>query len=373
MLAALHLNPIQILMAVGWLVGWVLLFRVPRLPGNSAPAQDDEPITIIIPARNEASSLPNLLGDLARERPAGARVLVVDDQSEDATGAIARGFDFVEVIEASALRDRWLGKTWACHTGAVAAEAGTLVFLDADVRLHGDALARAVAHRRATCDLLTIWPRHLVKRPYEYMSAMFNTVTMMAVAAGSLIRPRRPRGGFGPVMITSSEAYEAAGGHAAVRDQIVDDFALAACYADAGKQVVNVGGGKDVTFRMYPDGLGSLIEGWTKNMGSGCFTLSFLRIAAVVLWATMAIGVLKWGGGVPRPLPTTLYGLYVVQLFVMFRQLGNFGVLSALLYPVHILLLCVILVRSGYRTYIRRSVTWRGRQVPIARFGRSVD
>ena len=73
------------------------------------------------------------------------------------------------------------------------------------------------------------------------------------------------------------------------------------------------------------------------------------------------------------PLPTTLYGLYVVQLFVMYRQLGNFGVLSALLYPVHILLLCVILLRSGYRTYIRRSVTWRGRRVPIARFGRSVD
>lgn len=369
MLEALHLNPFKVLMAVGWLMGWVLLYRVPRLSGSSTLAQDDDPITVVIPARNEASSLPNLLGDLARERPAGARILVVDDQSEDTTGEIARSFDFVEVIDASALRDGWIGKTWACHTGSERAQAGTLVFLDADVRLHGDALARAVAMQRRCCDLLTIWPRHMVKKPYEYMSAIFNTVTMMAVAAGSLIRPRRPSGGFGPMMITSSEAYEAAGGHAAVRDQVIDDFALAGCYARAGKRIVNLGGGKDVTFRMYPDGFESLIDGWTKNMGSGCFTLSFLRLAALVFWVTMGLGALTWGGGIPRTFPTILYALFVVQMFVMFRQLGNFGVISAVLYPLQIILLCVILLRSWYRTYVRRSVIWRGREVRISRFG----
>ena len=58
------LPPILIIMAVAWLVGWVLLWRVPHLPRTRRENAGTEPLTIVIPARNEASSLPNLLGDL---------------------------------------------------------------------------------------------------------------------------------------------------------------------------------------------------------------------------------------------------------------------------------------------------------------------
>ena len=332
------LGPFKIFMLLAWVVGWVLLFRAPRLAHRSAPraqGSDDPvvPVTIVIPARNEAGSLPTLLDSLASSRPRGARVVVVNDGSEDDTAAVAGGYPFVEIVDADPLRDGWIGKTWACHAGAALAEPGTLVFIDADVTLHGDALVRAIARQREQGGLLTIWPRHVVRNPYESFSALFNVITMMGVGAGSLIRPRRVRGGFGPFMVTSTEAYEAVGGHEAVKGSVIDDFALAGNYAAAGLPIVNLAGGRDVSFRMYPDGFASLLEGWTKNMSAGAFTLSALRFGFIVLWLAVGLGLLRWGGGVPRTFPMVVYGLYVIQLLVMFRQLGNFGLLTALLYP----------------------------------------
>lgn len=359
------LPPILIIMGVAWLVGWVLLFRVPRLPNARREGASDEAITIVIPARNEVSSLPNLLGDLAAERPEGCRVIVVDDNSEDETGAIARSFDFVEVLEASALRDGWIGKTWACHTGARTVTDGVIVFLDADVRLHGDALARAVAERAHRGGLLTIWPYHRVHRPYEHASAMFNVVSLAASGAGSLLPPKRPRAGFGPLMITTKADYDRVGGHEAVKGSVIEDFALTARYSAEAIRVTNLTGGRDVSFRMYPDGFRSLFEGWTKNFGSGAWVIGFLRFAALVFWMTFAVGALTWGGGVDSHVwPRIFYAGFALQFFVMMRQVGNFSVLCALLYPLGIWFLALVLLRSLWRTHVRKSVTWRGREVP---------
>ncbi|MDA1194467.1 MAG: glycosyltransferase [Planctomycetota bacterium] len=353
----------RIALGLAWLVGWVLVWRVPRLPrANGSEALD--PVTIIIPARNEASSLPNLLGDLAAHRPPGARVLVVDDGSEDDTAAIARSFDFVEVITAEGLRDGWLGKTWACHTGARAAVGGTLVFLDADVRVHGDAIERAVRTRADRGGLLTIWPYHVPERPYEHASAIFNLVSMAAAGTGSLIPPRQGYAGFGPFMVTSKTDYDAVGGHEAVRGSVIEDFALSRRYGEAGHKVTNLGGGSDVTFRMYPDGFRSLLDGWTKNYGLGLFALPIVRLLAIIGWLTAGVGLYTLGGGVERHVSLRILGgLYVVQFFLMFRMVGRFSVLCALLYPLQILFLVAVLLRSLWRTFVRKKVTWRGRDI----------
>jgi 4,4'-diaponeurosporenoate glycosyltransferase len=362
------LDPTKILMALAWLTGWILLTWAPRLR-RKQPARPsaDGALTIVIPARNEVSSLPNLLDSLARERPEGARVLVVNDGSEDGTAALARTYAFVEVLDAAALRDGWIGKTWACHTGAREAAPGTLVFLDADVHLHGDALARAVAEQRERGGLLTIWPRHVIQRPYEACSALFNVLTMIGVGAGSLIRPKTIRGGFGPLMVMSTSDYADVGGHESIKGCVIDDFALAGRFTDAGHAVTNLAGGRDVSFRMYPDGFRSLLDGWTKNMSAGAFTVSPWRVLGIIFWLTFACGSMTWGGGLPRTYPTVLCSLYALQMFVMMRQLGNFGLLTALLYPLHVLLVVCILLRSFYHSRIRRSVVWRGREIPMAR------
>ena len=362
------MGPFKICMALSWLLGWILLFWAPRLrkAGSLPPLDESEGVTVVIPARNEASSLPTLLRSLAAGRPADARIIVVDDGSEDDTAAIARSFDFVELVQADPLRDGWIGKTWACHTGARLADPGTLVFIDADVHLSGEALARAVQEQRVQGGLLTVWPRHVVKRPYEYLSALFNVITMMGVGAGSLFRPRTVRGGFGPLMVMSTEDYERIGGHESVKGCVVDDFALAGRFTDAGLGVRNLAGGRSVSFRMYPDGLGSLIDGWTKNMSAGALTVSRWRTIAIATWLTFAVGSLTWGGGLPRTYPTVIVALFVLQMFIMMRQLGTFGLLTALLYPLHVLFVVLVLLRSLHHSFVRRSVVWRGREIPMS-------
>lgn len=361
------MNEWHVLCAIAWLLGWVLLARVPRLqPSPKAAPREDRAITLVIPARNEEERLPYLLGDLAASRPTDARVIVVDDHSDDATVEIARRFDFVEVLPAPDLKGDWIGKTWACHCGARAAGPGVLVFLDADVRLHGNALDRAITAWREKRGLLTVWPYHQVERPYEQLSALFNVTTLMGVGCGSLIPPRTPRGGFGPLMVTSTEDYATSGGHAAVHHSVIDDFALAVRYGEHDLPVVNVGGGMHVSFRMYPHGFRELVDGWTKNFGSGAKAVGFPRFFGIVLWITCSIGCLTWVSGVPNGTGEYLYALFAIQMAVLFKQVGSFWLLNAILYPLHAIFFTLVFLRSLFYTYVLRRVAWRGRRVRTA-------
>jgi len=128
------------LLAVPWIIGWLLLWRVPRLPSASS-ATPDRRVSVVVPARNEAGRLPGLLTALAIQTRPVDEVLVVDDDSEDDTSAVAAAGG-ADVIAAPPLPVGWTGKTWACWTGAQRATGDVLVFLDADTEPEPDLLAR---------------------------------------------------------------------------------------------------------------------------------------------------------------------------------------------------------------------------------------
>jgi 4,4'-diaponeurosporenoate glycosyltransferase len=343
-----------------WILGWVLLWRVPRVPRSGTQGRVG-PVTVVVPARNEAARLPRLLEALTPGLGADTRIVVVDDHSEDGTARVAARFPGVHVLAAAELPSGWLGKPWACQQGAAVALPGELVFLDADVRLTADALAAAVAERRRAGGLLSIWPYQERERPYERLSALFHVVTLMALGTASLWPPRRMRGALGPVLLTTTEDYARVGGHAAVREAIVEDIAVGRRYADAGLPVRVLGGSPDITCRMYGEGLPGLLAGWTKSLGSGVTAVSGWRVAGMVAWLTCSVGALTWAGGLPKPAAIVLACLFVAQLTLMFRQVGRFGLLDALVYPLHVLVVVVVLVRGLFLARIRRRVAWRGR------------
>lgn len=358
-----------IIVVAGWLLGWWAFGR-PRtvdrlpLPGHPATARR---VSVVVPARNEATSLPLLLGDLATARPAGAEVVVVDDDSTDGTAAIAAGFDFVTVVPAPPLPPGWTGKPWACANGAEAATGDVLVFLDADVRVDDGALDRLLAQHDRRGGLVSVQPWHTPGRAYERLSALFNVIALMGIGAGSR---RRPTGAFGPVMVTSRADYETVGGHESVHDRVVEDVALARAYCDASLPVEVLTGERSVRFRMYPDGPQSMLQGWTKNFVTGAGATAPLRLGAIVVWVTAlgaSLGVLFDGlsGDLPVGLFPAVYALFVAQLVWMLRRTGSFGLRTALVYPLLMAFFAVVFARSAWRTYVRRSVTWRGRAVPV--------
>ena len=368
------MRPEDYLTDAGYLIGWALLFRVPRLPRRAAADSPVGAVSIVIPARNEAATLPFLLADLSASRPPGARVFVVDDGSDDGTAQVARSFPFVEVIQPPPAEPSWVGKSWACHHGAARVDSGTVVFLDADVRLAGDALARVAGLCREKGGLVTVWPHHEVERPDEHLSALPTLVTSMIAGCGSLLPPRRPRCGFGPVMACAVDDYRTVGGHASVRGEVVDDFAIARRFADAGRTVTNLGGGREIRFRMYPGGMRGLVDGWTKSLALGATGADWWRVAGVTMWLTCAIGGLTWvcgltgwTHGVPRTRNLVYWGLFASQFAVQLRQVGRFWILDALLYPIHVAAFAMLFALSLWRSFVLHRVRWRGRDVSVAR------
>jgi 4,4'-diaponeurosporenoate glycosyltransferase len=372
------------LLVAGWLLGWLLLWRLPRLDPSARPHPGLR-VSVVVPARNEADRLPRLLGDLqAQTRPAD-EIIVVDDGSTDGTARVAARFPAVRVLTAPAVPEGWTGKSWACHTGALAAAGQVLVFLDADVELAPEALAAVVHHWEVQGGLVSVQPHHRIRRRVEALSLPFNVVTMMGLGVGSVVPPRRQWGAAGPCLVTSARQYWSVDGHRSVRSQVAEDLALAERFGSAGLPVHCLGGHDLIGFRMYRD-LPGLIEGWTKNLATGATRTPVLRSLAVVAWltallsvalATVGPGAPVWalltGSGPDGSGPTAAevvgatlgYALVTVQVAIQARQVGRFRA-AALVWPVLLAGFLAVFVWSTVRTALVRQVRWNGRTIRLA-------
>jgi 4,4'-diaponeurosporenoate glycosyltransferase len=266
-------------------------------------------------------------------------------------------------------------------TGSTAGD--LLLLLDADVVLAPDAVARLLEAHRQHGGLVSVQPHHHALRPYEQLSAWFNLVAVMASGAFTRSRASRRRSpmAFGPCLLTSRADLTRAGGHEAVRGEILDDAALAAAYDRAGLPVWCAVGGDVVAMRSYPGGPRQLVAGWTKNIASGAGAADPVASATTVAWVAthhaVAVGALlavlgTVGDAAPLGSPVLwvlAYAATVLDVRRLLRRVGRFRWWTWLLFPVPLLAFDAIFARSAAQTVVRRSVRWRGREVDLA--GRS--
>jgi len=165
-----------------WLFGFFLLWKIPDLSLNAARQTAASSISIIIPARNEEHNLDRLLQSLSNQTHKAHEIIVIDDQSQDATADVAKKYG-CRVIPTEDPPQGWLGKPWACWTGSKLASKEILLFLDSDVYFHSDALAKLVSAFEQKKGLLTVQPYHVIKENYERLSAIFNIIVMAGVRA----------------------------------------------------------------------------------------------------------------------------------------------------------------------------------------------
>jgi 4,4'-diaponeurosporenoate glycosyltransferase len=356
-------------MLFAWVTGVLLFWRLRTLDeeGTRGISWEGPQVSVIIPARNEEKNISTLLDSLQNQTYGNCDVIVVDDNSTDATKSLAEGYD-VKVLHLEGDPPKgWIGKSWACWQGYLEARGDLLVFLDADVRLHPEAIEIFLKVQRKFSGLISVQPYHTMQKPYEYFSFVFNLVVIASMRVFSAWAPlTNPIGAFGPCLICQKADYEKAGTHSHVRGRVLEDLELGRAFRKQHLPVNNFLGGKRVSFRMYPEGLPSLVEGWSKNFATGAGSLDIVTLAILCIWITGSIATgffdLRndaWGTGL------FLYFIYALQMFFISRKIGNFGILTAVLYPLYFLFFFLVFLLSLLRTFFFRSVKWKGRSIDL--------
>jgi glycosyltransferase involved in cell wall biosynthesis len=192
----------------------------------------DRRVSVLLPVRDEAHRVAACLESLLAQRHVpDLRVIVLDDGSSDGTADVVRavGGERVTLVSGAAPPAGWLGKPYACHQLAAHADGDILVFVDADVVLRPDAVAAAVALLDGF-DLLSPYPRLLAVSPGERLVQpllAWSWLTFLPLRA--MERSRRPSlaAAGGQFLVLTRTGYDRAGGHAAVRGEVLEDIALA--------------------------------------------------------------------------------------------------------------------------------------------------
>lgn len=340
--------------AVGWALGWLLLWQTRPLPPVSAERGHELPnVAIVIPARNEALSLPHLLGPLVPQLRPGDELVVVDDHSDDSTAAVATATG-ATVLSAPALPEGWLGKPYACWNGALTTSAPVLLFLDADVRPSPDLVDRIRAAVNDMPDtVVSVQPWHETGGPGEQVSVLFNITSLMGSGAFTIAGARDRTVAYGPVLAVDRQTYDDVGGHAneTVRSMHTEDIALARAVGRASLFT----GHSDIRFRMYPGGLADTLRGWTRSIATGARYASW--------WAALATLAWMWslaGGWIASP---WVYPLSAVQFWVLGRRAASVHPLTALLFPLAVVVFTLIMMQSAVTLVLGRSIDWKGRTV----------
>ena len=333
--------------------------RLLRTP-PAAPPPVGQRVRVVVPARAEEHQLGGCLDSLAAQTGvAHLEVVVVDDGSTDGTAALARAHG-ARVLTAAPPAAGWLGKPNACAQGAADAEVvDVLVFVDADVRLAPHAVAAAVALLGAHhLDLVSPWPRQLAVTPAERLVQPLQQwlwATLLPLRAAE----RSPRPSLaaanGQFLVVRRAAYERAGGHGAVRGDVLEDIALLRAVKRAGGRGVVVDGSALAATRMY-DGWPALAAGYEKSLWSALGGSPAGSLAAAA--ALTAVHVLPPLTGTRAGLVGYLAG--VAGRAVTAARTGGRVWPDSLAHPVGLVLLDLLVVRSvlGRR---RGALTWRGR------------
>ena len=352
---------------VRWLMGWLLAWHLPLLP-KGQPHRIPR-VSLLIPARNEESTLPHLLAALRQQKLQPYEVIVIDDHSCDRTVAVvlenARQGP-ITVLHSPPLEAGWCGKTWALHNGVAASHGDVLVFLDADTEPGPQFLERLLALHEQLGGLVTVQPYHRTQKAYEQLSVLFNLVGLLAVPLGAGCGVA-----FGPAMVTSRRDYERSGGHRALANKVVEDWFLGHCYERAGLPVSAYLGYGQIAYRMYPGGLGDMVIGFDKNFATAAGQVRWPWMLAVVLWLSglfwaawcLPASLLGWPMlGDRNPLLNGLvYAAYVLQLLLITRTVGRFNWIN-LIFPVPVLFFLAVFVLAILNLE-RGKVQWKGRSV----------
>ena len=342
-------------------------------PAAPAPARS---VVAVIPARDEAEVIGGAVASLLAQDYAGRLdVVIVNDHSTDSTAQVARdaataagAADRVTVIEAAPVPAGWTGKLWAVRQGTALAarmRPDYLLLTDADIVHASDNLRGLVARAESGgFDLVSLmvrlhcrglWERLLVP---AFVFFFFKLYPPRWVAD----KDRDVAAAAGGCMLLRGGMLQQIGGVDSIRDEIIDDCALARRVKTVGRVWLGIA---DETCSVRP--YGSWRPVW--NMISRCAFaqlnysagfLAVLMLGMAITYLTPPLLVLLSHS----PLAIALGGvawLGMAASFLPILKLYRCPPLVALLLPVIAAFYMAATFGSAVQFWRGRGGAWKGR------------
>ncbi len=370
-----------------WLLGpLIMVWRVrgsPSLDDDSASVPDHPAlVSVIVPARDEARNIERCARSILAFAWPALDVIVVDDRSEDGTGRIARALaahdSRLRVISGAPVPDGWFGKQWACAQGAAVARGSTLIFTDADTAHTPDLIPRSMTAMRSRAlgfftvaghqEYGTFWERVVMPQVFYMLATRYG-------GAGAVNRSRHARDKIanGQFLCFTRAAYDAVGGHEAVRTKAAEDLALAQRAFTLGVKCEVALAPDQLSTRMYTS-LAEIVNGWTKNiytaaadtLPQGPVPRLLLPILLAILPLMHLVPPLSLLGSVFISLPPAVVSwaiacsiLLAVWWSFLYVRVFRHSPLYALSVPLGAAVALFIVVRATARGH---EVEWKGRR-----------
>ncbi|WP_328478982.1 glycosyltransferase [Actinoplanes sp. NBC_00393] len=332
-----------------------LLLRRPRRDASTT-----ERVAVLLPLRDEAARVTPCLESLLAQRGVpNLTIHVLDDGSTDGTADVVRAVagDRVRLHTGTPPPDGWLGKPNACaRLAEVAGDVDVLVFVDADVVLEPDAVAGAVdLLRSAGVALLSPYPKivgagRLVQPLLQWSWLTFLPLRGMERSS----RPSLAAAG-GQWLVVDRAGYRQAGGHAAVRGDILEDIGLARAVKRAGGRIALADGSRLATCRMY-NSWSELADGYGKSLWASFGSAAGAATVVVLLLLLYALPLAL------LPIAPAAYLLGVTGRMISAIATGGRAFPDAFAHPVSIVLFAWLIARS-FHLRRRGRLIWRGRGI----------
>jgi glycosyltransferase involved in cell wall biosynthesis len=353
------------------------LRKLPKLSPH-LPLPDKPPlVSVIIAAKEEQETIGETVRNLLEQSYPRLEIIAVNDRSNDATGAKLEDLRAwsagkahsripMKVIHITHLPEGWLGKNHALYQGYLQSSGQYLLFTDADVRFHRDAIRDCVAYAAAIgADHVTLTPK-LISREFWLRSFvhyfLFSLFMLLTPWIANLDKQRRTGVGIGAFNFLRRSAYEKIGTHCALAMRPDDDLRLGMLVKRQGLKQRLVIGVNRIAVEWYPT-LRGAVKGLEKNLYSGFgyrLPLAALAILGQLGLFAAPFLLLPFVRGFEWLVLLAVCAAAITTYLLCIRMINEERGAEALLLPVSALMLIGVLIRSVWLAHMRAGVYWRG-------------
>ncbi len=325
-------------------------------------------ISLIIPVCNEAHTISDAANTLLSMCYDDLELIFVNDRSTDGTDCIlkklAEANPQIKVLNITQLPKGWLGKVHACHQGMQIASGDWILFSDADVHYGKLALKKAIVHvQKNQLDFLSVIPgvtgKSLITKVLLGQILHYFTLYTNFSRINDRTYPVAAHGAF---LLVKKEAYLMSRGFEWIKMEILDDVGFATEMKYSGAKVDTLYGKEEVEFEWYKS-ISEVIKGFEKNLFAGfeyswtnviginiLLILIFLSYTLLPLFVNIQYSIILWSAILA----------FVISSQMVIKCIINLPKLSIFLFPLTILFLPLITLRSAIICHRNKGILWRG-------------